>query len=482
MKTRISKHFSAGRHDGWKKTVAGREWFLGYGTSAIDEANSSKLAAGLEAKWQLVKLSGGTELSDSDYEDIKGLVLGLAAPAQESPHAPITPLAALPVLVSVTNATPSPSVAVAPPGLNGPRKWLYESIDIYSGTLRRRIKPDDSNADHILNTCFRISRALSGIADLPLDALRRKELDDWLAFFRARPPSLSTGKPIGVVTIRNISQEIRAFLKQCIEWEWWIAPPLWERAFKDFSIKKLSTDAEKREQRKRPQTHNLTEKRVLWHFATPFQRAMMGLADWAGHTQKEIATLRFEEVLDVGGEMYIDRHRYKTGVQGRWWIPPEPARAIQAQMAKTPRDAQLNPTGLAFLSPYNRPLVHRAITGKKARSDYVAQEWSALLRWTHSHGVRPISFKYMRKGTSQLVRDRTHREMSQVFCAQTLDDVQDQSYSRPSYDQLERCIRGIHEEVKFIYVRISPIEMEQAISDVYRSRGIGREEVPQSAA
>lgn len=112
MKTHVSKHFSDGRHDGWKKTVAGREWFLGYGTSAGDEAKAMRLAAGLAAKWQLVRLCGGSELSQSDFEEVKEMVGGRAPrlPATASvtiPHdtlhsidaailRPVTPVAILP--------------------------------------------------------------------------------------------------------------------------------------------------------------------------------------------------------------------------------------------------------------------------------------------------------------------------------------------------------------------------------------------------
>ena len=53
MKTRISKAYRGSEHVGWKKTVAGREWFLGYGTSPSDEAHAIAVATALEAKWQL---------------------------------------------------------------------------------------------------------------------------------------------------------------------------------------------------------------------------------------------------------------------------------------------------------------------------------------------------------------------------------------------------------------------------------------------
>ena len=105
-----------------------------------------------------------------------------------------------------------------------------------------------------------------------------------------------------------------------------------------------------------------------------------------------------------------------------------------------------------------------------------------LLRWASAWGVRPISFKYMRKGTAQLVRDRTHMELSKVFCAQALDDIQDVHYSRPSFDQLESCIRGIYADIRGMYEPINPANNSQALEEVRRSQGIAPLTKHQSAA
>ena len=116
MKTRISKAYRGSEHVGWKKTVAGREWFLGYGTSPSDEAHAIAVATALEAKWQLIKLSGGTRLSETDFEDAKAL--GSGHPSR-SPQ-PINPA---PPASAAGPLTGSP-VAVAPAG-QVPRRWLH---------------------------------------------------------------------------------------------------------------------------------------------------------------------------------------------------------------------------------------------------------------------------------------------------------------------------------------------------------------------
>ena len=169
------------------------------------------------------------------------------------------------------------------------------------------------DGDHVFNTCERIRRARDAIVDVPLDVFDRKILDDWLLAIRGMP-SKHDGKSLGATTIRTLTSAIRVALKRFIGWGWWTPQLLWEEASKKYTIKKLHTPSERKRRRKRPATHSVTEKRILWHLTVPFGKAMMALADWAGHTQKEIATLTFDDIVDVDGEMFIDRDRHKTGV------------------------------------------------------------------------------------------------------------------------------------------------------------------------
>jgi integrase len=456
MKTRISKAYRRNEHVGWKKTVGGREWFLGYGTSPADEAKSIQLAEVLEATWRLAKAAGATELSQTDFEAAKSLlsIRPRRLPDSETTPAIIAAIAA--VGAEPTTVCPPQPALMAPPApapVSAPNvgRWLYAAIDEFVSTTKRSLKADLSNSDHVCNTCERILRARDGIQDLPLESLRRKELDDWLLTIRNLPSKLN-GQPLSPPTIRNMASAVRAALTKFAEWEWWTPPILWEKAFKNYSIKKLQSPTERKRRRMRPPTHSVDEKRVLWHLGLPFDRAMMALADWAGHTQTEIATLTFDDIQDDGSEMYIDRDRNKTGVRGRWWIPPEAAAVIRDVVSKTPRDPSINPKGLAFLTPQHMPLVHRAPQNKHARSDYVgSNRWAALLLAGRSYGVRHISFKYMRKGMSQCIRDEWGKELSRTFLAHAEEDIQDENYTRPLLSKVETALRAMYVEWKGMF-------------------------------
>lgn len=92
-KTRVSKAYRGGQHVGFKKTVAGREWFLVYGISPADEARAISLAEVLDAKWKLIKACGGVELSQTDFEDAKALIAG--QPRWASARLPVPAMAAI---------------------------------------------------------------------------------------------------------------------------------------------------------------------------------------------------------------------------------------------------------------------------------------------------------------------------------------------------------------------------------------------------
>lgn len=468
MATRISKAFRGKKHVGWKKTIGGREWFLGYGITPAAESQAKELAEVLDAKWKLAKVAGRTQLSASDLDEAKALLSGqpLWASAKQDVKS----------LVQIADQT----AAAELPGSHNhavqtttclPR-WLFAAIEEFTSSIRPLIKPDLSNADHIINTIERINRARDAVKDMPLDALRQKQIEDWLAGIR-NLPSKQTGRPLSATTIRNLATAVKAGLAKFSKWEWWQPPPDWRDAFKGYTIKKLSTTSERRKRRKRPPIHSVAEKRLIWHLAMDFEKAVIALADWAGHTQKEIATLLFEDIQDDGRGMYVDRDRNKTGVNGRWWIPPEAAHYIRKVIAQTPRDPAINPNGLAFLTPANFPLVHRAAGGKQSRSDYVGScIWSRILRASKAYDVQHISFKGLRKATSQVIRDKRGKEVSRTFLAHADEDIQDEHYTQASIEKVQHVIREIYQEWKSMFTPIQVNDWPEVRRQIRLARGL----------
>lgn len=429
MKTQISKAFRGKEHVGWKKTIGGRSWFLGYGTTAADEARAVELASLLAAKLLLAQSKGQNKLTQADFDDAKAAIERKRAAAVRAPEPP-----ALPVARELQVAT---TVPIGSPIRSG--QGLYAAIDEFVATTRRKLKPDRSNADHIFTRIGNIIRAREAIEDVPLQQLRRKELDDWLLEIRALKNKMN-GEPLAVETVRNLVTSVRAAMKKFIGWEWWAPPPLWEDAFKEYTISKLESPNQRKRRRQKRPAFSIDERRILWHLSLPFMKAMIVLGEWAGHTQMEIATMTFDEIEDKNGEMYIDRDRHKTGVHGRWWIPPEGAAVIREVIKTTPRDPAINPNGLAFLTSKHMPLVHRSATGKCQRTDHVGSTWRSILRAAALHNVKHISFKGLRKATAQVVRDLAGSDVSATFLAHAGNEVQDRHYTAMCVEKMEKVL------------------------------------------
>ncbi len=268
-------------------------------------------------------------------------------------------------------------------------------------------------------------------------------LKEWRGHFTARPVSKKYKKPISAASAYAVCGAIRYFLDWCDIEQLWVPCHRWREAFKNISEKKLKTRIE-RTKNKRMGFFNFTiqEMRFIWHACLSQNRVLVGLALWCGHTQNELATiLRDGEFIEVDGEMYLERDRNKTGVYGRWWVPPELAVLVRERLEKTPESYKENPLQLAFLTGHSQPLVHFAKAGKRTRSDAVAQFWVKTVRLVECYGVRYHSFKYLRKTLAQQVRDRLGVEYATLFSAEVIKGVQDESYTNACFAKLERCIR-----------------------------------------
>src|SRR5687767_5647252 len=118
MKMHVSKAYRCDKHIGFKKTIAKRAWFLIYGTTAACEAKAIAIATACEAKWQLLKLSGRTEFTDSDFEEAKRIAMGQPDVAETSPPPPADTLRHV-IALNTTGVGGSTTTSQAP------RRWLH---------------------------------------------------------------------------------------------------------------------------------------------------------------------------------------------------------------------------------------------------------------------------------------------------------------------------------------------------------------------
>jgi len=137
MSTRISKAYRGSEHIGWKKTVGGREWFLGYGTTPTAEAKAKSLAEVLEAKWKLLKITGHTGPSQTDFDEAKEITAGRPkwSAARAEPRMPKPQVQSS--AASLPRRPDDDDVRVDG-GRQHTKRWLYASIDEFVSTIKKR--------------------------------------------------------------------------------------------------------------------------------------------------------------------------------------------------------------------------------------------------------------------------------------------------------------------------------------------------------
>ena len=430
---KLSNH-RKGRHwVGFKKFVGGRNFHLG-----PDRNRAERIARTLIAKWKELR-QGGNDWTD---ELVRACFAVADQPSAPTPATDSHPAASVPLSAV---APPAPSPPMPAGGMT-----LYEAIDRYKAHERQRSDSNRVEVSTANSNRDRIDRAKRGIADMPLSKFRREELDGWIAYWTGRP-ILLTGRKGSATFASNICRVIHYFLDYCDVHEFWTPCRRWEDAFKRTSERTLMTALEKKQKGAGFPKLTLHEVQIIWKCCVPDMQALFGLALWCGHTQKELATIMLDDFIEKNGELYLDRNRNKTGVHGVWWIPPEVAVLVRKRVRSTPKDAKRNPKRLAFLTIDGMPLVHGTATDKQTRSDSVALAWRTVRREVTAYGVRDLSFKYLRKTSAQLVRDRLGRDYAQLFCAQVQTSVQDQNYTHPLFDRLEACVRDIYAEWKRMF-------------------------------
>jgi hypothetical protein len=168
-----------------------------------------------------------------------------------------------------------------------------------------------------------------------------------------------------------------------------------------------------------------------------------------GWTQKSISKFRKDQIYYVNGEMHIKQNRSKTGVKGHWWVCPELARLIEANVAQTPD----RPDKLALLSDEGQPLLH-------GRTDTIATRWAAVRKHLPK-SVPRYPFSRFRKLGGQLILNKSKSiYFVQLLEAHSKTTVAENKYVRPDakpgddetlFEQLHIFQREIYEDIKHIF-------------------------------
>lgn len=263
------------------------------------------------------------------------------------------------------------------------------------------------------------------LKDLPLAAMDM----EWLSRIRnkitSRPMTrhaYDTQKPISIDCVKNWLMTLG------MAFDWfdltprigWRAPHARWRS--KFTLNKkqeyaLRTPEERDTEGKPKPAFTLDEVSKLYKNAVPLERLYLLMGVFLGWSQEGISSFRRPHLVRMNGELYIDRRRGKTGVDGYWWVCPELATRLTKAIAETPA----NEDDLALLTEDGNPLVH-------GKSDSIRLAWDRCLGHAPA-GVRLLPFGRLKKFGSQVIRNLGGLEMSQLFLAHRSATVAAEHYA-----------------------------------------------------
>jgi hypothetical protein len=259
--------------------------------------------------------------------------------------------------------------------------------------------------------------------DIPLCDFDTAQIDAVLDVLRKRPASRKTGRPIKSKTAKNVIKEFRQFLRwvhKSPEWEW--SRP-WD--YEVTPVKIVVSSEERSIGAAQVATYSVSELRLLWQYAQPFERVLLLLGLNCGFGRAEVSTLSRGEVFlhtpnpavakghDRPGdrdESWVMRCRGKNGVFGIWKLWPITVGAVEWWLARRPdsEDAHL------LLRETGGPLAKRTTGGRQ--NSLVANRWARLterIRKDHpSFSVR--SFGKIRKTSADLIRLEAGGEIASI--------------------------------------------------------------------
>ncbi len=444
MSDQLSVHHVGGKFYGFKRMIGGERFYFGRQFGIGDKGHSNAKRAAVVAnvyaqEWNRLKAAGElwTPAAKDRAKAMANIVLGLHQPPAENAEPSEGPSS--PILLRA---------AVAPATGSKPAKplMLHDAMEVYLTRVRDRASSgqlSDGRADTIT---FALRRAKRYMLDCELNAVNLDTCRALVNHFVSRPIVPRTIKPMAPDTVIDTIIATRAFFADAEDRGDWKAPASLDKCF-GFRRDKLLTEDEM-DDRAKVKTFSVSELTTLWRFAHNERRELyllLGLN--CGFTQLEISTLRKTHCFLDGEKPYIKRRRHKTKVMGKWRLWPETAHLLRKHSA---------PEGEKLALIHAKK--HRPLIGKVAgsRYDVIRNEWDHVIRHAEKgHAASPdktvavpkLSFKYLRKTGSNLLRKIAGRDVAETYLAHT-DRTMGKVYHNPDFKRLSNSLRRLRRRLQ----------------------------------
>lgn len=292
-------------------------------------------------------------------------------------------------------------------------EWLHlEHRDVEGATTSTGIKQGE-----------RAIRVKKHVKDMQLSDFGLDEIHGLFEYWRKRPRQVNEQKTNGKPFSHSLCKNTITLIKHFIRWLHKEKSMPWKKPA-DLDLSERVKIVKDTERKFKAETYKLDEVKILWSYATTFERKLLLFALNFGASISENATFDWKH---VEGD-YVKRLRPKTKVYGEFKIWPLTAQAMGERKTE----------GRVLLNGNGNPL-HSRVQGKQSRQ--IKNAWDRLLARVLKHHTdfKKMGFHGIRRTAIQFIREESDGETAGVFACHgkpVPQDAQLHLYSNPIFPRV----------------------------------------------
>jgi hypothetical protein len=361
----------------------------------------------------------------------------------------------------VEDARELATVAAAdPPSIETSGERLYRAIEDYAAYVVTQ------NAKEYGDREAAAARRLKDAhGDVPLDQFGVSALEQIRDYWRSRPNSRKSGKPIALTTVKNQLKTAKRFVRwlhRTEKYDW--SKPVDAEDILRADVEQLRTQEERARLKDGVPVWTIDELAVLYQYATDAERVLLLLGLNCAFQHVDVAQLRHEEIESEHERPKIRRVRQKSTVLGEFVLWTETVQALDWLRHTRPQHSDY------------AVVTEQGTTYSRQR---IANMWNRLLDRVQKQKphFRRLSFKYLRKTAGQLVRDRSNGEITAVFLCHGQpvagDELSDDYTNRP-FDKVAETLDGVRCDLQPMFDAVPDAFQTQPLKRASRKRNARR--------
>ncbi|WP_146512018.1 hypothetical protein [Thalassoglobus neptunius] len=347
-----------------------------------------------------------------------------------------------------------------PPNADAETRTFHQAIKAYQQNIKKTGKRyENGKLARSPKNYLRWSRLImEAHDDFPMWRLDRDKLDELLAYYRNRPVSPKTGKPIGYDDAKHKLDCLWSIVNWISDSERWN----WSRPKGKFDRKPNRTASDRRKNATRrvsKGTYTPEQLAIIVPHLDTLGKAMLAIGVNCGMQASELGRLEINNYLTVHPETeeqndWIIIDREKTGEYGEWILWPETAGLVRWSINRAKRIG----TEILWVTEDGVPLYRESWENPETR---IAKWWQAIPSKSDSHegvvtrlsrtidGFPRLTFKTIRKILPNMARPKHGAEVADLLNARSVDGsgtsggrITDR-YADRLYDEAKEAIQSL---------------------------------------